>query len=86
MIQPGPRGVSQVNGEELDDEKDIVHPAHPTSEVVVLQPDTRVHFTIILDNVARHSKALWEASVAHGASECFWPRHFMSKAASFSRC
>jgi hypothetical protein len=39
MIQPGPSGVGQVDGEELDDEKVIVRPTHLATKPVVLQPD-----------------------------------------------
>jgi hypothetical protein len=45
-------------------------------EAVVRQPDTGASFTTVLDDVARRSEMLWEASVAHGASERFWPRLF----------
>jgi hypothetical protein len=50
MIQPGPGRADQVNGEEVDDEKVIISPAHPTHEAVVLQP--RVSFVVVLDDVA----------------------------------
>jgi hypothetical protein len=58
MIQLGPSRVSQVDGEELDDENVIVHPTHLTSKAVVLQQDARVSFTVIPDDVAWHSKTL----------------------------
>jgi hypothetical protein len=62
--------VGQVNGEELDDEKVIVCPACPAREVVVLQPNIGIGFTVILDDVVGHSKMLREACVAHIA-----PKH-----------
>jgi hypothetical protein len=58
MIQLGPSRVTQVDGEELDDENVIIHPTCLTSKVVVLQPDARVSFTVIPDDVAWHSKTL----------------------------
>jgi hypothetical protein len=36
VIETGSGRVGQVNGEELDHEKVIVHPAHPACEAVVL--------------------------------------------------
>jgi hypothetical protein len=78
-----PGGVSQVHGEQLDDEKVIGYLTRLASEVVVLQPDTGVSFTIVLDDIARHLETLWEASIMHGASECFWPRFFRAEATSF---
>jgi hypothetical protein len=36
MVEPGPGRVSQVDGEELDDEKVIIGPAHLASKAVVL--------------------------------------------------
>jgi hypothetical protein len=71
MIQLGPSRVSMVNGEELDDEKDIGCPICLASEVVVLQPNAGVSFTIILDDVAWHSEMLSEASVTDGPSKHF---------------
>jgi hypothetical protein len=49
---------------------------------VVLQPNDGIDLTIILDDVAWHSKMLWEARVTHGAFERFRPRSFGAKAAS----
>jgi hypothetical protein len=51
MIQPGLGGISQVDQEELDDERVIICSARSTHEVVILQLDTRVGFAIILDKV-----------------------------------
>jgi hypothetical protein len=39
VVQLGTSRVSEVNGEELDDEHVIIHPAHPTHEAVVFQPN-----------------------------------------------
>jgi hypothetical protein len=36
MVQPGPRGISQVDGEEMDDKEVIVHSAHSTHEALIL--------------------------------------------------
>jgi hypothetical protein len=83
MIQPGPDGVSQVNGEELYAKKVIVCLACPASEAVVLQPDVGVSFTVVLDDDARRSEVLWEVSVVHGASEHFLPQLFRGEVASF---
>jgi hypothetical protein len=79
MIQLGPAEVGQVNREELDDEKFIICPACLASEVVVLQLHVGFSFTIVLDDITWRSKVLWEASVAHGAFERFWPRLFRAK-------
>jgi hypothetical protein len=69
MIQPGPVKISQVDGEELDDDEIIVRSALSTREAVVLQPDTRVSFVVVLDDVAQCLKMLWEMSVTYDAFE-----------------
>jgi hypothetical protein len=84
MIQPGPGGVSQVDREELDDEELIVRSTHSAREAIVIQPETRVSFSVVLDDVAWRSKMLWEMSIAHGASECLWARPFRTEATSFA--
>jgi hypothetical protein len=58
-------------GEELDDEKVIVRPTRLASKAVVLQPDAGVSFIVVLDDAARCSEMVWEASVTHGISERF---------------
>jgi hypothetical protein len=83
MIRPGLDGISQVHGEELDNEKVIVHSARSACEVVVLQPDIGVSFAIILDGIAQCLKMLWEMSITYGASEHLWARLFRTKVASF---
>jgi hypothetical protein len=82
MIQPGPGRADQVNGEEVDDEKVIISPAHPAHEAVVLQP--RVSFAVVLDDIARRSKMLWETSIPHGAFESFWPKLLKAEVVSFT--
>jgi hypothetical protein len=56
MTESGPGRVGQVNGEEIDDEKVVVGPAHLACKAVVLQPDAEVSLTVVLNDVARHSK------------------------------
>jgi hypothetical protein len=51
VVKRGPGHVDQVNGEQLDDEEVIIHPTHPTSKLVVLQPNTGVGFAVILDDI-----------------------------------
>jgi hypothetical protein len=64
VIKPSSGHVSQVNGDELDDKKVIVHPAYPARKAVVLQPNARIGFTVIPDDVLGRSKMLREAHVA----------------------
>jgi hypothetical protein len=73
MVEPTSGRVSQVNGEELDDEKVIVRPACPALEAVVLQPNARIGFTVIHDDVIGCSKMLREARVVHIAPKCLGP-------------
>jgi hypothetical protein len=80
VIEPGPGRVSQVNGEELDDEKIVIYPAR---EAVVLQPNARICFVIIFDNIIRCLKAFREACVAHVAPKQFRPWPFRAKAMPF---
>jgi hypothetical protein len=67
VIESGPGRVSQVNGEELDDEKMVICPARPAREAVVLQPNAGICFVVIFDNAIRCPKAYREACVAHVA-------------------
>jgi hypothetical protein len=60
-------------GEELDDEKVIIHSTHLTREVVVLQPNTGIRLTVVFDNVIRCLEMLREACVMHVALECLGP-------------
>jgi hypothetical protein len=83
MIQLDHGGVGHVDREELDDEEVIVWSTHSAHEAVVLQPDSRVSFAIVLDDVAWCSKMLWEMSIAHDASERLWAKPFRTEAASF---
>jgi hypothetical protein len=76
--------VSQVNGEELDDEKVVILPACPAREAVVLQPNTGIGFAIVLDNVIGHSKTLRETRVAHVAPERPGPWPLSTKVVPFS--
>jgi hypothetical protein len=83
MIQSGPCGINLVDWEKLDDEEVFICSTHSAHEVVFLQLDTRVSFAFILDDVAWHSKMLWETSFAHDASECHCVRPIRTEAASF---
>jgi hypothetical protein len=56
VIKSGPGSVSQVNGEGLDDEEVIICHVCPACKVIVLQPNARVGFAIVFDNVIRHPK------------------------------
>jgi hypothetical protein len=51
VIEPISRRVYQVDGEELDDQEIIIHPAYPACKVVVLQPGARIGLAIILHDV-----------------------------------
>jgi hypothetical protein len=52
MIQLGPSRIHQVDRQELDDEEVIVHSARFAHEAIILQPDARVGFAIVLDDIA----------------------------------
>jgi hypothetical protein len=73
VIESGSRHVHQVNGEELNDKKVIVRPAHSTSKLVVLQPYTRISFAVVFSDVARRPKMFRQTHVVHVAPECFGP-------------
>jgi hypothetical protein len=53
VIEPGPGRVSQVNGEELDDEEVVIRPACPARKAVVHQPNVGVDFAIVFDDIIR---------------------------------
>jgi hypothetical protein len=57
-MEPGLGRVSQVNGQELDEEEVIIHPVRPTCKAGVLHPNVGVGFAVILDNVVRCPKHL----------------------------
>jgi hypothetical protein len=84
VIKPSFGHVSQVSGEELDDENRIVRPACPTREAVVLQPNTGIGFTIIIDDVVRRSKTLREAHVAHVSPQRLGTQPIRAKVVPFS--
>jgi hypothetical protein len=84
MVQPGSGRFSQIDREELDNEQIIVRSSRSTCEVTILQPHARVGFAVVFGDVAQHSKASWEMSVAHGASKHLWSRPFMTEATSFT--
>jgi hypothetical protein len=65
MVQPGSGRFSQIDREELDNEQIIVRSSRSTCEVTILQPHARVGFAVVFGDVAQHSKASWEMSVAH---------------------
>jgi hypothetical protein len=71
-------------GEELDDEEVIVCPTCPACEVVVLQPNTRIGFAIVLDDVVGRPKMLREARAMHIAPKHFRPWPLGAKAVPFS--
>jgi hypothetical protein len=53
--------------------KVIVCPACHTHEAIVFQPNVRIGFTVILDDVIGSSKTLREARVTHVALKCLGP-------------
>jgi hypothetical protein len=48
MVQPSPHGFGHIDREELDDEQIIVHSFCFTCEVVILQLDAAIGFSIVL--------------------------------------
>jgi hypothetical protein len=67
----------------LDDEKVIIHSTRSACEMVVLQADVGVSFSVVLDDIAQCSKMLWETSVAYDAFKCLWARLFRTEDVSF---
>jgi hypothetical protein len=57
-------------------------PLRSIREVIILQPDVGVGFTVIFGDIARRSKTSWKMSVAHGASKHLGTRPFKIEAAS----
>jgi hypothetical protein len=84
VIEPSSGRFRQVNGEELDDEGIVDHPALPAHEAVVLQPNIGIGFAVVLDDVVGLPKILREACVTHVAPERFRPWPLGAKAAPFS--
>jgi hypothetical protein len=73
VVELSPGHVDEVNGEKLDDEEVVIRPARPTHEAIVFQPNIRVGFAIILDDVVRHLEMFQETRVAHIAPERLGP-------------
>jgi hypothetical protein len=67
----------------VDDRKIIIRSTRPTREAVILQPDTRVGFVMVLDDVTQGAKVPWEMSGAYGTSKCLWTRPFKTEVVSF---
>jgi hypothetical protein len=73
-----------INGEKLDDEEVVIHLTRLAGKAVVLQPNARIGFAVILDDVVWRLKALREAHVSHIALEHLGPRPFGAEAVPFS--
>jgi hypothetical protein len=84
VIKPVLGCVSQVNGEELDNEQVIIHPVRLAQKVVVLQPNVEIGFMVIFDDVVWCPKTFREARLAHVAPKCFGPWPFEAKATPLS--
>jgi hypothetical protein len=84
MVQPSPSGFGQIDREELGDEHIIVCSSWSTCEVVILQLDDVVGFSVIFGDVVRRSKALQKMSIAHSANEYLRTRPFRTEATSFA--
>jgi hypothetical protein len=69
VIEPSSGHVGQVDGEELDDEEVIVHPACHAHEAVVHQLDARIGIAIILDDVVGCTETPREAPIMQIALE-----------------
>jgi hypothetical protein len=82
VVKPSPGRVGKVNGENLHDEEIIIHPTRPTCKVVVFQPNARVGFAIILDDVVRHPEMFWETCITHAAHEHLRPWSLRAEATS----
>jgi hypothetical protein len=70
VIKPSLGRISQIDGEELDDEEVIIHPTRPAREAVVAQPDTGIGLAVILDDVVGHTEMPREARITHVA-DCY---------------
>jgi hypothetical protein len=71
VIEPSSGHVRQVDGEELDDEEVIIHPARPTHAVVVLQLDAGFCLADILDDVVWCMETPRESRITHVSPERF---------------
>jgi hypothetical protein len=71
VTEPSSGRVSQVDGEELDDERVIIRPTRPTCEMVVLQPDVGIGLAVIPDDVVGHVEMPREARITYVAPERF---------------
>jgi hypothetical protein len=67
----------------LDDEEIVAHSARSAHKAVVLQPDAKVGFAVILDDIAWSSKTPQEMSIVHSASKHLQTRPFRTEDASF---
>jgi hypothetical protein len=81
VIEPISRRVRQVDGEELDDQEVIVHPACPACKVVVHQLGARIVLAITVHDVVGCTETPKEARIAHIAPEHFRSSPLRAKAA-----
>jgi hypothetical protein len=72
--------------EELDDEEVVIHPACPTGEAKVFQPNAGICPTIVFYDVMRCLKALWETHITHVASKRLGPWPLGVEAVPLSVC
>jgi hypothetical protein len=73
VVELVPSHVGQVNGEELDDEEIIIHPACPARKAVVLQPNAGTCLTISFDDIIWCLKTFWETHIMNIALERLGP-------------
>jgi hypothetical protein len=74
MLEPGPRPLRKVNGEELDDEVVILDSCHGVSKAIILQPNARIRRPIVLGNVCWCPYLCRELHLLYYASEDLWPQ------------
>jgi hypothetical protein len=73
VVEPSSGCVDQVNGEDLDDEKVVIHPTCPAHEAVVLQPNAGAGSAVVHGDVVGRSKTLRETHVMYIAPERLGP-------------
>jgi hypothetical protein len=72
MLQPGPGGVGEEQGEVADDEVVVVRSSQLAGQPVVHKPQLRPCFPRVLGDGSRGPESSWERRSSYGPAEGLW--------------
>lgn len=72
MVESGSCPLSEVEGEELDDQVIILDPHHAAGKVIVFQPDTKIGGSVVLCDVCWRPHFHWKLCLPDCTPEGTW--------------